>query len=61
MQDWTEILARAGLPEPPGYRETLAEMRRPGYESEAAKWRRLQAEAAAARAEAAKAAKRRAR
>jgi len=59
--NWAEILAQAGIPEPPGYLETVAEVRQPGYESEAARWRRLQAEAAAARAAAAKVAKRKGR
>ena len=25
-QDWTAILARAGVPEPPGYKETVAKL-----------------------------------
>jgi hypothetical protein len=55
--DWTSILARAGIEEPPGYRETVEAMRAPGYESGPARWRREEAEAAAARAAATKAAK----
>lgn len=53
--DWTKILARAGLPEPPGYVETVAEVRAPGYESEARRYRRLRDEEAAARTAATKA------
>jgi hypothetical protein len=55
--DWSRILAQAGIPEPPGYRETVEAMRAPGYESGPARWRREQEEAAAARAVASKEAK----
>lgn len=54
--DWTDILARAGIPEPPGYVETVAEVTAPGYESEARRYHRLREEAAAARTAATKAA-----
>ena len=59
--NWSDILASGGVPEPPGRAETLAVMLAPGYESEAARWRRERAEEQAAKAEAAKAARRKRR
>ena len=59
--NWTEILARNGTPEPPGRAETLAVMLAPGYESEAARWRRERAEEQVAKAVAAKAARKKRR
>ena len=59
--NWTEILARNGTPEPPGRAETLAAMSAPDYESEAARWRRKQAEEQATKAAAMKAARKKRR
>lgn len=59
--DWSKILADAGISEPPGYRETVEEMRAPGYESEAARYSRLREEERQARLAATNAAKKRGR